>query len=84
MSDGTITNTVSHSVDYYPNGTLRVHVGNNFYTTENITKYTLPILSYEQILKQNDIQSYDDAAKLFGKEQNGLVKWQVNGTMFTY
>jgi hypothetical protein len=82
--DGTITNRVNHSVNHYPNGTVRVFVGNNLYTTENITKYTLPILSYEQILEQNDIQSYEDAVKLFGEDKNGLVQWSVNETHFTY
>ena len=84
LSNGTITNRMSHHVSYYPNGTVTSSVGNNVYTTENITEYTPPILSYEQILEQNGIQSYDDAIKLFGEELNGSVRWSFNGTDFTY
>jgi len=56
-------------ITYYPNGTitiLELENGNyNFYTSKNITKYTKPLQSYKQVLKQNPIQNYDDAAKEF-------------------
>ncbi|MDR2700136.1 MAG: hypothetical protein LBC12_04930, partial [Nitrososphaerota archaeon] len=38
---------------------------NNCYTPENITKYPDPIPPYEQVLKQNPIQTHDDVANLF-------------------
>ncbi|MDR2700382.1 MAG: hypothetical protein LBC12_06215 [Nitrososphaerota archaeon] len=59
------------SVNYYPNGTITIYEnldfsGNhNFYTAENITKYQSPIQSYKEILKQNPVQTPDDAAKAF-------------------
>jgi len=67
------------SITYYPNGTSTVKEyeseyrndilleKTDVYTSENITKYTKPMQSYEQILKQNlnPIQTYDDAAKAF-------------------
>ena len=59
--------------DYHANGIITVRefklennfVTFNFYTTENITKYPSPIQPYEQILEQNPIRNYDDAAKAF-------------------
>jgi len=58
------------SIHYYPNGTViireyRAGRQSNFYTTENITKYPWPVLSYVEVLEQNPIQTYDDAAKVF-------------------
>ncbi|MDR0460500.1 MAG: hypothetical protein LBH62_03550 [Nitrososphaerota archaeon] len=61
----------SERINYYPNGTITVNEyvislrRNNFYTTENLTQYPWPLLSYGQMLKQNPIQTYDDAAKVF-------------------
>jgi len=73
----------SINVKYYPNGTIIIHeyiteygsddmrntqsVRNNFYVSENITEYTKPIQTYEQILNKNlnPIQKYDDAAEAF-------------------
>jgi hypothetical protein len=54
---------------YYPNGTITVYKGDfenrTVYTSENITKYRLPTQSYEEILKQKPIQTFDDSAKAF-------------------
>ncbi|MDR0373010.1 MAG: hypothetical protein LBI79_05585, partial [Nitrososphaerota archaeon] len=51
---------------YYPNGTITLGIANDdFYTSENITKYNQPLKSYEQILEQNPIKNYDDAAQMF-------------------
>ena len=57
------------SINYYPNGSVTITenmgVTENFYTSENITKYPWPILPYEELLKKNPIQNFDDAAKVF-------------------
>ncbi|MDR2720424.1 MAG: hypothetical protein LBC03_06450 [Nitrososphaerota archaeon] len=65
--------TGSTVVTYYPNGTVTAtrhiwEVDNvliQTYTSENITQYPLPLRSYEEILKQNPIQTNDDIANLF-------------------
>ena len=64
----------SHSigVQYYPNGTIIVYEtdwdmlkNNNVYTSGNITQYLKPVQPYEEILKQNPVQTIDDAARVF-------------------
>jgi hypothetical protein len=56
-------------INYYPNGTIileeYIDGWHNFYTSENITKYTGSILSYEALLKQKPIQNYNAAANAF-------------------
>jgi hypothetical protein len=79
--DGTVeisdfSNTNRHcSIIYYPNETFTVRETIretfdsfweiNIYTQENITKYPHPIQPYTEVLKQNPIQNYDDAAQAF-------------------
>ncbi|MDR2202751.1 MAG: hypothetical protein LBE76_00270, partial [Nitrososphaerota archaeon] len=60
------------SFHYFSNGTITVYetisndpYSSNFYTSENITKYTKPIQPYEEVLKQKPIQTHDDVAKAF-------------------
>jgi len=65
------------SVNYWPNGSITASTRKivaeynesvfiyNFYTPENITKYPSAIQPYKQILKQNPIQTYDDAAQVY-------------------
>jgi hypothetical protein len=57
-------------INYYQNGTIKLEENldaeHNFYTTDsNITKYAGSILSYEELLTQNPIQTYDDATNVF-------------------
>jgi hypothetical protein len=67
-------------INYYPNGTITIREytstlrRGNFYTTENITTYPWPIISYEQLLKQNPIQTYDDAAQVFVNMNKDFLK----------
>jgi len=54
-----------------------------FYTSEkNITQYSLPIQPYEQVLKQNPIQTHDDVAEAFVNRNQKLLedinKTQIN------
>jgi len=41
------------------------YLSTTVYTSENITQYPYPILSYKEVLKQNPIQTHDDIAKVF-------------------
>jgi hypothetical protein len=80
--NGTIDVQTSEGlVQYYPDGTITAtrHVFENdtvqlvFYTSENITQFPLPIQPYKEVLKQNPVQTQDDAAKLFvNSTKNGL------------
>jgi len=64
-------------ITYYPNRTVTLleTETNNFYTIENGTEYLSQIRPYEQVLRQNPIQNYDDAARAFmNKNQERLEK----------
>jgi len=65
-----------NSISYYPDRTITILERiwdsqndfvwkENFYVSENITKYPHVMLSYEEILAQNPIRTHDDAAKIF-------------------
>ncbi len=69
--DGEINHFTSFppiEVTYYPDGAITARVHNDeydrydFYMSENITKCPYPIPSQGEVLAQNPIQSYDDAA----------------------
>jgi hypothetical protein len=73
-----------HIITYYPNEIITIFENKKgtFYTTENnnLTKYTTtPILPYEQILKQNPIQTYNDAAKAYVNVNRELLE-EINNT----
>jgi len=75
-SDGrVIDENANTTITYYHDGTITIFEKqkNQFYTTENITKYPNPIQSYVQILKQNPIQTYDDAAKAYVNMNKNLL-----------
>ncbi|MDR0460499.1 MAG: hypothetical protein LBH62_03545 [Nitrososphaerota archaeon] len=73
----------SENITYYPNGTVTVFEKqkNDMYTTTsgNITKYSKPIPAYEQIFKQNPIQTHDDAAKAYVNMNRELIE-ELNKT----
>jgi hypothetical protein len=46
----------------------------NFYTSENITKYTNQILTYQEISKQNPLQTVDDAAEMYVTSNQKLLE----------
>jgi len=55
---------------YYPDGAITAYKpdwGSESisYTSENITLFPLPLPSYEELLKQNPVRTYDDAARVF-------------------
>jgi hypothetical protein len=63
-----------HAIHYYPDGTITIgDIDGDFYTKENITKCPLPILPYEQVLKQHPIQTSEDAAIAFVNYNKGLI-----------
>ncbi|MCL1977521.1 MAG: hypothetical protein FWG55_05410 [Candidatus Bathyarchaeota archaeon] len=67
-------------VTYYTNGTITANVFNSdyersdFYTSENITKCPYPIPLYEEVLAQNPIQNYDDAANAYVNMNRELLE----------
>ena len=70
FTDGTIAiQSYPIYINYYPNGTITAYNSEtdktDFFTSENRTQYSIPILPYEQVLKQNPIQTIDDAAEAF-------------------
>jgi hypothetical protein len=77
-SDGKIIMENSiETITYYPDGTITIFEnkkGNVYTTAINITKYPNSIQSYEQVLKQNPIQTYDDAAKAYVNMNNALIE----------
>ena len=87
-SDGVIRVTIMQETEntyviYYPDGTITAERNiygdnsayiHNIYTPENITQYPLSLQSYEEILKQNPIQSYDDAANVFVKHNKNTLE----------
>jgi len=67
----------SETITYYADGVITIleNKNGNFYsTTTNITKYSNPIQSYEQVLEQNPIQTYDDAAKAYVDMNRKLIE----------
>jgi len=86
-SDGIIKVTIMQETEntcviYYPDGTITAErniYGDNFayihniYTPENITQYPLSLQSYEEVLKQHPIQTYDDAANVFVKHNKNTL-----------
>ncbi|MDR2700615.1 MAG: hypothetical protein LBC12_07470 [Nitrososphaerota archaeon] len=52
---------------------------NSYTSGNNITKYTSPIQPYEQVLKQNPIQTHDDAAEAFVNMNKKLLE-DINKT----
>jgi len=64
------------AISYYANGTITVFESkkNQFYAAENITKYTNAIPCYEQILEENPIQDYDDAAMAYVSMNRNLLE----------
>ncbi|MCL2867957.1 MAG: hypothetical protein FWF27_00740 [Candidatus Bathyarchaeota archaeon] len=67
---------LGETVTYYADGVITVleNKNGNFYTTmSNITKYSKPIQAYDQVLEQNPIQTYDDAAMAYVKMNNALI-----------
>jgi len=66
----------SVTISYYSNGTITILESkkNQFYTAENITKYTNTIPLYEQILEENPIQNYDDAAMAYVNMNRNLLE----------
>ncbi|MDR2707970.1 MAG: hypothetical protein LBB87_04420 [Nitrososphaerota archaeon] len=93
---GRVLRPSSILIIYQPNGTITVHENifdqenRNVYTAENITKYQLPIQPYEEILKQNPIQTFDDSAKAFVNatketlENRFLDKAQLEETILVF
>ena len=68
---------LGETVTYYADGVITVLENKNghFYTTmSNITKYSKPIQAYDQVLEQNPIQTYDDAAMAYVKMNNALIE----------
>jgi len=79
--DGKIIIENSETIIYYPNGTITIYENKKDKTnsSENITKYPLPLLPYETVLKQNPIQTYDDAAKAYVNMNKELLA-EINNT----
>ena len=85
--------TRSDLITYYPDGmiTLSDWANNNFYTSENITKYPLQIPPYEQVIEQNPIKNTADAAKAFVntnkaamEDRNRLDKNQLEESILVF
>jgi hypothetical protein len=68
----------SENITYYPDGTVVIFENKkgNVYTTAsgNVTQYPNAIQSYEQVLKQNPIQTYDDAARAYVNMNRELIE----------
>jgi hypothetical protein len=76
--NGEVHDYVCNTITYHPNGTITQQPGSEYndLTIINGTEFTVQIPSYEQILKQNPIQNYDDAANVFvdyGTYTMGLI-----------
>ncbi|MCL2643086.1 MAG: hypothetical protein FWD52_06215 [Candidatus Bathyarchaeota archaeon] len=70
-------------ITYYSDGSVEVFENRkgNAYTTVsgNITKYLGSVQCYEQVLEQNPIQTYDDAAKAYVNMNRELIE-EINKT----
>jgi hypothetical protein len=85
--DGVITvanhkETENTLVSYHPDGTItaerNIYRDNAshlryIYTPENITQYPIALQSYEEVLKQNPLQTYEDAANLFVNNNKNIL-----------
>jgi hypothetical protein len=82
-------------ISYYPNGTITVDKfvpnfeNGDYYTPTDRTKYQHLIQSYDELLKQNPIQSHEDVAKAFvnvNKEdlENNLNKTRLDELILVF
>ena len=78
-----VVENFSETITYYSDGAILIFENKKgtVYTTisGNITKYPKSIQSYEQILKQNPIQTYDDAARAYVNMNRELIE-ELNKT----
>ncbi len=77
----------SNTTTYYPNGTITLEIGGDFFTTKNGTDRISQVEPYEEVLSKNPIPNCDAAAENFvGRNQKILQgfsnQWQLSNRSF--